>query len=57
MFWCAEESNLLTINHCDIYDVEVCQKDFPIITVYQFQKCSQIEIMELIQLNKKHANI
>ena len=39
------------MSHCNIYDVEVCQKYFGIITVYQFEKCSQIEIMELIRAN------
>ena len=43
MFWCTEESNLLTTSHCDIYVVEVCQKYFRIITVYQFEKCSKIK--------------
>ena len=57
MFWCTEESNLFTISHCDIYAVEVCHKCFRIITVYQFEKCSQIQIMELIHLSKKHVNI
>ena len=52
MFLCTEESNLFTISHCDIYVVEVSQKYFRIITVYQFEKCSQIRIMELIHLNK-----
>ena len=40
-----------------MYVVEVCQKYFRIITVYEFEKCSQIQIMELIHLNKKHVNI
>ena len=57
MFWCTEESNLFTVSYCDIYVVEVCQKYFHIITVYQFEKCSQIQMMELIYLNKKHVNI
>ena len=48
---------LFTISHCDIYVVEVCQKYFRIIKVYQFEKCSQIQKMELIHLNKKHVNI
>ena len=37
--------------------VKVYQKCFRIITVYQCEKCSQIQIMELIHLNKKHVNI
>ena len=57
MFRCTKESNLFIISHCDIYVVEVCQKYFRIITVYEFEKCSQIQIMELIHLNKKHVNI
>ena len=57
MFLCTKESNLFTISHCDIYVVEVCQKYFCIITVHEFEKCSQIQIMELIHLNKKHVNI
>ena len=57
MFWCTKESNLFTISHYDIYVVEVCQKYFRIITVYEFEKCSQIQIMELIHLNEKHVNV
>ena len=48
--------NSFTISHCDIYVVEVCQKYFRIITVYEFEKCSQIQIIELIHL-KKNVNI